>query len=44
MKTERDLSTLKEYEQELQDFLSEFDTEMDYLANKASFDQYLQEL
>jgi len=44
MKMERDLQELRAYYNDFQDFFSEFDSEMDYLANKASLDGQIQEL
>ena len=44
MKMEKDLTEIKSFTQEFQDFLNEFDSDMDYLANKASFDGYLLDL
>lgn len=44
MKLERDLSEIKNFSSEFQDFLNEFDSDMDYLANKASYDGYVGDL
>eukprot|EP00347_Sterkiella_histriomuscorum_P013856 403363103 len=44
MKMEKDLGELKNFNLEFEDFLSDFDFEMDYLANKASLDGQVQEL
>jgi uncharacterized protein YydD (DUF2326 family) len=38
MKMERDLVEIKNFSQDFSEFLSDFDSEMDYLANKASLD------
>ena len=38
MKIERDLNEMRGFAQDFQEYLSEFDHEMDYLANKASLD------
>ncbi len=38
MKMERDLQELKTFATEFSEFLQEFDSEMDYLANKACVD------
>lgn len=35
---ERDLNELKNFSTEFEDFLADFDLEMDFLANKASLD------
>ena len=44
MKFERDLNELRAFNSDFQEFLQDFDSEMDYLANKASLDGQLQEL
>ncbi len=44
MKIERDLQELKAFSADFQEFFSDFDPEMDYLANKASMDGQIQEL
>lgn len=44
MKMEKDIGELKKFAQEFDDFFADFDYEMDYLANKASFESYLQDL
>ena len=44
MKFEKDLTNLKSYQNDFSEFLTEFDQEMDYLANKASLDGQVQEL
>ena len=44
MKTERDLAELKNFSLDFQEFFTDFDSEMDYLANKASLDGQVQEL
>lgn len=41
MKIEKDGNELKKFTIDFEEFLSDFDTEMDYLANKASFDGYV---
>ena len=38
MKMERDLQEFKNFSIEFSESLSDFDSEMDYLANKASID------
>lgn len=38
MKMERDLQELKNFSSDFQEFFTDFDSEMDYLANKASLD------
>ena len=44
MKTERDLHELKSFSLDFQEFFTDFDSEMDYLANKASLDGQVLEL
>lgn len=44
MKLERDLKELKNFSNEILEFMNEFDNEMDFLANKASFDGYITDL
>ena len=44
MKLEKDLNNLKSYQTDFSEFLTEFDQEMDFLANKASLDGQVQEL
>jgi hypothetical protein len=44
MKLERDLKELKSFSTELFEFISEFDNEMDIMANKAALDGYLADL
>lgn len=43
MKMERDLQEIRNFGQEFQEYLNDFDCEMDYLANKASLDGQIQE-
>jgi hypothetical protein len=38
MKFEKDLTEIKNYAADFQEFFTDFDNEMDYLANKASLD------
>lgn len=38
MKMERDLQELRNFSSDFQEFFTDFDSEMDYLANKASLD------
>ena len=38
---EKDFGEIKKFIQDFDDFLSEFDYEMDYLANKACFESYI---
>jgi hypothetical protein len=38
MKFEKDLGEIKNYATDFQEFFTDFDSEMDYLANKASLD------
>jgi len=44
MKMERDLQELRNFSNDFQEFFTDFDSEMDYLANKASLDGQVQEL
>ena len=44
MKMERDLKEIKSFYSEFEEFYSEFDFGMDFLANKASYDGYIQDL
>lgn len=44
MKMERDLQELRNFSSDFQEFFTDFDSEMDYLANKASLDGQVQEL
>ena len=38
MKMEKDITELKNFSLDFQEFFTDFDNEMDYLANKASLD------
>jgi hypothetical protein len=38
MKMERDVNEIKNYSTDFQEFFTDFDDEMDFLANKASLD------
>ena len=38
MKMERDLQELRNFSNDFQEFFTDFDSEMDFLANKASLD------
>lgn len=38
MKMEKDINELKNFNLDFTEFLSDFDSEMDFLANKASLD------
>lgn len=38
MKMERDLQEMRNFSSDFQEFFADFDSEMDYLANKASLD------
>jgi hypothetical protein len=44
MKMEKDITELKNFSLDFQEFFTDFDNEMDYLANKASLDGQIQEL
>lgn len=44
MKMEKDLAEFRKFIEEFSDFFSDFDYEMDFLANKATFETYLQDL
>ena len=44
MKIERDVQELKNFSMDFQEFVTDFDPEMDFLANKASLDGQVQEL
>ncbi len=44
MKMERDLQEMRNFSSDFQEFFADFDSEMDYLANKASLDGQVQEL
>ena len=44
MKMERDVNEIKNYSTDFQEFFTDFDDEMDFLANKASLDGQIQEL
>ncbi len=43
IKLERESQDLKDYMKEFDDFLLDFDLEMDFMANRANFDYYWQE-
>lgn len=43
IKLERESQDLKDYVKEFDDFLLDFDLEMDFMANRANFDYYWQE-
>lgn len=44
MKMEKDLQEIKNYSLDFKEFFTDFDNEMDFLANKASLDGQIQEL
>ncbi len=44
MKMERDLQEMRNFSSDFQEFFADFDSDMDYLANKASLDGQVQEL
>jgi hypothetical protein len=44
MKLDKDLSEFKHFIEDFSDYFSEFDYEMDFLANKATFETYLSDL
>lgn len=43
MKLQRESTDLKDYVKEFDDFMLDFDLEMDFMANRANFDYYWQE-
>lgn len=43
MKLQRECDDLADFTKEFDDFFSDFDNEMDYLANRGQFDSYWQE-
>ena len=43
IKLQRESTDLQNYVKEFDDFMLDFDTEMDFIANRANFDYYWQE-
>ena len=43
MKLERETKDLQDFSKEFDDFFGDFDTEMDFLANRCQFDYFWQE-